>query len=82
MSWDQRLLEIFDKDPEQFTSRFDDWRSAVHPEDVEEAESAFFKSIEAQDYFKHTFRIKTDDGEIKYLLGMASATYDKTGQAH
>lgn len=77
--WDKRLLEIYGKQPEQFKSSFDDWRNAVHPEDIECAEKAFFESIESRDFFNHTFRIITETGEVKHLLGMASAVYDEKG---
>ncbi|MDT0594706.1 PAS domain-containing sensor histidine kinase [Glaciecola petra] len=77
--WDKRLLEIFDKQPEQFNSSFEDWRSAVHPDDIEVAEKAFFDSIESRDFFNHTFRIVTSSGEVKHVLGMASAVYDEQG---
>jgi signal transduction histidine kinase/CheY-like chemotaxis protein len=74
--WDDRLFEIYGRKRDKFKNRFQDWSDSVYPDDLEAAQQAFTKAIESHTYFKHEFRVVTNKGEIRSLLGMAACIYD------
>jgi signal transduction histidine kinase/CheY-like chemotaxis protein len=74
--WDDRTFEIYGRKRDKFKNRFQDWSDSVYPDDLEAAQQAFTKAIEGHTYFKHEFRIVTNTGEIRSLLGMAACIYD------
>jgi signal transduction histidine kinase/CheY-like chemotaxis protein len=74
--WDDRLFEIYGRKRDKFKNMFQDWSASVYPDDLEAAQQAFTKAIEGHTYFKHEFRIVTNKGEIRSLLGMATCIYD------
>lgn len=79
--WDKRMYEIFGKNTIHPSLTFQDWCDSVHPDDLTNALATFEQAIADQSYFHHTFRVVTDDGETRYLLGMATASYDENGSA-
>ncbi|WP_371192848.1 ATP-binding protein [Glaciecola sp. SC05] len=77
--WDERLLQIFGKPVDTSGLSFQDWRNLVHPDDLDQAQAIFEQAMNSHAYFNHTFRILTDAGETKHILGMAAASYDDNG---
>nr|WP_297347369.1 PAS domain-containing protein [uncultured Glaciecola sp.] len=74
--WDDRLFEIYGRKRDRFKNTFQDWSESIYPDDFEAAQQAFTKAIEGHAYFKHEFRIVTNNGEIRSVLGMAACIYD------
>jgi two-component system sensor histidine kinase/response regulator len=74
--WDDRLFEIYGRERNKFKNTFQDWSESIYPDDFEAAQQAFTKAIEGHAYFKHEFRIVTNNGEIRSVLGMAACIYD------
>jgi signal transduction histidine kinase/CheY-like chemotaxis protein len=74
--WDDRLFEIYGRNRNKFKNTFQDWSESVYADDLEAAQEAFTRAIEGHTYFKHEFRIVTNKGEIRSVLGMAACIYD------
>ncbi len=74
--WDDRLFEIFGRDKASFKGVLTDWSNCVYPDDLAEAQDAFAASINNHSYFNHEFRVVTETGNIRSVLGMAACIYD------
>ncbi|MDP5032093.1 PAS domain-containing protein [Paraglaciecola sp.] len=75
--WDDRLFEIYGISRKNFRGKTQDWIDSIHPEDVEKAQAALSKAISTHTYFEHKFRIVTEAGETRYILGLADFIYDE-----
>jgi len=80
LSWDDRLFEIYGKSRINFSGKIEDWMNSLHPDDLAASKLAFNKAVEDFSYFDHTFRIITEDNEIRYVHGMAAFIYDENNQ--
>ncbi|PKI02014.1 PAS domain-containing hybrid sensor histidine kinase/response regulator [Glaciecola sp. 33A] len=74
--WDDRLFEIYGCSRDSFKGCFKDWSNSVFPDDLDAAKKAFAKALKSHSYFNHEFRVITDTGEIRSVLGMAACIYD------
>ncbi|AEP29429.1 PAS domain-containing hybrid sensor histidine kinase/response regulator [Brumicola nitratireducens] len=74
--WDDRLFEIYGRSRDSFNGILQDWNDSVYPDDLAEAQNAFLDSITNHKYFKHEFRVVTNSGDIRSVLGMAACIYD------
>ena len=74
--WDDRTFEIYGRGRDSFKGILQDWNECVHPDDFAEAQSVFTDSITEHKYFKHEFRVVTNSGDIRSVLGMAACIYD------
>ncbi len=82
LHWEDQLFKLYGVNKADFSNSFEDWRSTVHPEDLEGAESAFLESVKSDGEFVYTFRIRRkDDGQIRYIKANARvSSYDQNGQ--
>jgi PAS domain S-box-containing protein len=76
LTWDDRVFEIYGKDRKTFKGTIDDWMKSVYPDDLETAKAALDQAVMDFSYFDHTFRVLTDDNELRYVHGMAAFIYD------
>lgn len=67
LSWDARMRELYSVAPEQTICRYEDWRDALHPRDLEGAERVFSKALEAEEPYITDFRVLGRDGRIRYI---------------
>ena len=81
LEWDDQMFEVFGVSPDQFSSDFEAWASAVHPEDIEQAEQDFFDALAGKHEFDSVFRI-IKNGEVRYIQGKALVSRDEEGKAY
>jgi diguanylate cyclase (GGDEF)-like protein/PAS domain S-box-containing protein len=67
LSWDARMRELYNVSPEQTVCRYEDWRDALHPEDLDGAEQVFASAIEAEEPYMTEFRVVGRDGNICHI---------------
>ncbi|MCX8996969.1 EAL domain-containing protein [Rhizobiaceae bacterium BDR2-2] len=70
LEWDDKLRELFSAPPGRGRFDYDDWRRAVHPDDLEETERQLRTAIETGRNFSGQFRIVRPDGEIRHIRAM------------
>ncbi|MCC5830039.1 MAG: PAS domain S-box protein [Phycisphaeraceae bacterium] len=80
LTWDDRMFELYDVDPTDFTGRLEDWRRCVLPEDLESTEAHYRQCAIAGQDFDIDFRIRRRDGSIRHLAGSAVVTHDDSGK--
>jgi len=78
--WDEGQFQIFGVDSKSFVVTPSNVQALLHPDDTDEllnAEAQFAKGVKS---YEAEFRIIRPDGEVRWCVGTAAATLDKTGR--
>ena len=67
LSWDVRMRKLYGVPPTQPVCRYEDWRKALHPDDLEGAERVFAEAIEAERPYITEFRVLAGDGTVRHI---------------
>ncbi|MFC3074532.1 bifunctional diguanylate cyclase/phosphodiesterase [Shinella pollutisoli] len=91
LSWDGRMRELYNVSPHKPICSYEDWRAALHPDDIEEAERVFAEAIEKEKSYITEFRVITADGRTRHIrahgitrrtarggMGIVGANWDVT----
>jgi PAS domain S-box-containing protein len=79
--WDDRMIELYDIDPGEFTSIYQGWLQRVHPEDRPLADAAINASLRGEKDYNIEFRIILSDGSIRHIKANALVKRDSQGRA-
>lgn len=79
--WNDDMFSIYEVDPSEFKGRYSDWEKRLHPQDASMAEEAVKIATETGENFNYTFRIKTDEGTIKYVKASAKVLKNASGES-
>lgn len=77
--WSDEIYRIFEVDKSKEKLTFELFIGYVHPDDREQLENAFSKSIEQKESYEITYRIKLKGGKVKYVNERARIFYDENG---
>ena len=78
--WDEGLCRVFDVEPGQFDVTLESVRARFHPEDWRRLVAAFADITPEQNSWRTDFRVVRADGELRWCIGTAGATYDEAGR--
>jgi len=67
LSWDARMRELYNVPPAQPICSYEDWRKALHPDDLEDAERVFADAVEREKPYITEFRVLRRDGGIRHI---------------
>ncbi|MCJ8055648.1 EAL domain-containing protein [Shinella curvata] len=67
LSWDARMRALYNVPPGQPICGYDDWRAALHPDDIAEAERTFATAIADEKPYITEFRVVGCDGGIRHI---------------
>ena len=67
LSWDVRMRALYGVPAARPVCRYEDWRAALHPADVEEAERIFAEAIETEKPYITEFRVLDRDGAVHHV---------------
>ena len=67
LSWDMRMRELYGVPATRPICGYEDWRGALHPEDLENAEHIFAAAIETEKPYITEFRVLTRDGGVRHI---------------
>lgn len=79
LSWDQNMHDMFDHQPEEFTSKLRDFTDRLHPEDRDRVVAEVNKSIETGAQYDVEYRVILKDGTVSYVRAWGSA-FNKPGR--
>ncbi|SFB45606.1 PAS domain S-box-containing protein/diguanylate cyclase (GGDEF) domain-containing protein [Rhizobium sp. NFR07] len=65
--WDRRMKEMYGAEKDRSTFGFDDWRNAIHPEDLEAAQEGFRQTLAEDVPYVTQFRVVSKDGDVRYI---------------
>jgi PAS domain S-box-containing protein len=77
---DDGLCRILGVDRGAFTPRPESIRPLIHPEDWRRLIMAWTQATPAQTSWRTDFRVLRSDGELRWCVGTAAASYDKDGR--
>lgn len=81
LEWDEQMYRLYGVDPEQFQGQYQDWSSAVHPEDLPRAENEVDEALAGTKDFDTEFRIVRPDGAVKTVKSAATVIRNDLGHA-
>ena len=79
--WDARLCRIFGLGQEEFDSRFETFRAAVEPEDLNHLDSSIQHAIDSRGDFAAEYRIHRPDGELRWVTARGRLVPGTDGMA-
>ncbi|WP_017941876.1 MULTISPECIES: PAS domain S-box protein [unclassified Thioalkalivibrio] len=80
LEWDGGMFRLYGADPEGFGHSAEDWRKAVLPEDLDQAEASLEHTLaRAGAPNEFVFRIRRGDGATRHIRAMARAVTDEEG---
>jgi two-component system, sensor histidine kinase and response regulator len=78
MTWDDTMVQIYGFKLLN-ASPYEQWRAAVHPEDLHLAEGALKKTMEEKTRAAVDFRIRRPDGKVRHLSAAEGVVLDDRG---
>ena len=78
--WDERMYRLHGVDAAHFTGTYEDWRNAVHPEDLEHCERDLRQVLAGEKDLNIEYRVIWPDGSLHFLVGTASVERDASGK--
>jgi PAS domain S-box-containing protein len=78
--WDETMYLLYGRDPREFSGGYEAWRTAVHPDDLAEAEAVIERALRGECEFDTTFRIVRPDAEIRHIRAVAHKHVDASGR--
>jgi PAS domain S-box-containing protein len=78
--WDEGQFRIFGVDPKTFVVSPANVQPLLHPDDFDELREAIDNFSKGVRSYETEFRIVRPDGEIRWCVGTAAATLDKSGR--
>ena len=79
LTWDDGMLTLYGASRSALTGTVHDWASRVLPEDLPAAEAALTASVTNGTQFRTRFRIRRDDGVIRWMNTEANVIRDAQG---
>lgn len=80
LSWDTTMHKLYGVSEANFQGTYQDWRSCLHPDDIEKAEAEFGRSLETSEAFASQFKIITKK-TVRHIRAEASVIKDNAGRA-
>jgi len=80
--WDEKMFHIYHMPLEKRETglKYDDWISRVHPDDMLNTEEALQNALSGVAPYNLIFRIRFDEGILKYIQATAVVKYDSAGK--
>ena len=78
--WDEGQFRIFGVDPKAFVATPASVQALLHPGDIGKLRKAVARFANGATSYEAEFRINRPDGELRWCVGTAAATLDKSGR--
>lgn len=76
-----RWKEILGYEDHEMPSRYEEWESRVHPDDLSAIQRALDEHLTGKtSSYAHEFRMRCKDGSYKWIFSRAKAQHDDTGK--
>ncbi|GEM49579.1 PAS domain-containing sensor histidine kinase [Deinococcus cellulosilyticus] len=80
--WDEQTAFLMGTTLEDFNGRIEGFNRLVHPEDVEGVGEALAHSRDNQQPFEKSFRVRTQEGQERWLMSRGRYDYTPEGMAY
>lgn len=78
--WSDEIFQIFEIDQAQFSSSYETFLDAIHPEDRALVDESYMKSLQNRTPYEIIHRLRMPDGRIKYVQERCETYYDAEGR--
>lgn len=78
--WSDDVYTIFGLVPQEFTATYEDFLHYVHPDDREELNSEYQKSIQEKRTYSITHKVVQKSGDIRHVEEHCKHTFDENGE--
>jgi len=79
LTWSDETYNIFEIPRTMELISYRNFINAVHPEDKEKVETAYYNSLKTQEPYEVVHRLLMPDGRIKYVKEHCETTFDSNG---
>jgi len=79
LTWSDETYNIFEVPRTMELISYKNFINAVHPEDKEKIETAYYNSLKTQEPYEVVHRLLMPDGRIKYVKEHCETTFDSNG---
>jgi PAS domain S-box-containing protein len=80
VSWSATEEQLYGLPPGAFKGRYENWRQAVHPDDLEAAEAVLARAIADKQPWEMEFRIIRPDGGVRWIAAKGKLFADAEGR--
>ncbi|MBD2561264.1 MULTISPECIES: bifunctional diguanylate cyclase/phosphodiesterase [Nostoc] len=78
--WNDNHFRLLGLEPETSSARYQVWRNAIHPKDVERVEQALFNAMTQHTNYEAEYRVIHPDGKVRWLVGKGRSIYNEVGK--
>jgi len=78
--WDEKMFQIYQVDPRNFSGTYGAWKATLHPDDVDRENQKIQELLRHPGEFDSEFRILWPDKSIHYLKANALVAQDSVGR--
>ncbi|MBZ9797704.1 EAL domain-containing protein [Mesorhizobium sp. ES1-4] len=71
LTWDDRVNEIYGREPDGGPRGYSDWAGAIHPDDLPGALADFDKAVAGRSTYSSEYRVVRPNGEIRHVRSTA-----------
>jgi PAS domain S-box-containing protein len=80
LTWSDETYNIFEQPRTMELITYKDFINAIHPEDKDKVETAYYNSLKTQKPYEIIHRLLMPDGRIKYVKENCETTFDSNGE--
>jgi len=80
LSWSDQIYRIYGVSPNNFTPTFEKMAQLIHPDDTHRVKQLYFKSLRNKTKLKTTFRIFTQNNNIRYVVQQVTTSFADDGE--
>ncbi len=80
LKWSREVFNIFEIDPQRIDATYEIFLEAVHPDDREMVNTAYWESVKNHEPYQIEHRLLMPDGRVKYVLELCENYYDAQGK--
>ena len=77
--WSDEIYRIFECEPHEFDATYEAFIEFIHPDDREEVNAAYLKSLETKVDYQIEHRIITKNNKLKYVKEKCTTTFNEKG---
>ncbi len=78
--WNDNHFRLLGLEPETSSAKYQVWRNAIHPEDVERIEQALLNAMTQHTNYEAEYRVIHPDGKVRWLVGKGRSIYNQAGK--
>ncbi|MHA7774822.1 bifunctional diguanylate cyclase/phosphodiesterase [Roseibium sp. M-1] len=82
LTWDSRMLELYDVPKDRDHTKYDVWSETLHPDDRVRAEKEYWDAIAAGGMYHSDFRVILQDGSTRWIRAIGAVHTNQRGQRY